>query len=276
MAKNTRLVFFVTMVGLVATSQLPSVAAEAPDQRHLVALHRPALKQLVPQEDLSNEPDPTEVFDQAVRAYSAGHMPQAEKLFQQVLRLDPNNADAHFNLGAIREWANDLNGALSHYQAALRIKPGDRELQDAVGSVTYKIKNRVALEEQARRTQQARNLAAHSQAARQAFALQDYVGAITHLNYLVKAMPDDAKIQFALGQSLRAMKYYEWSAYRLKLAIYLDPNNALYRRTLVELDKEVQDAQGAAYQESAHMALNKIQPFSFTELAGTGMKRHDF
>ncbi|HEY9790895.1 MAG TPA: tetratricopeptide repeat protein [Candidatus Obscuribacterales bacterium] len=276
MAINTRLVFFVTLLGLVATSQPLSAAVDARSPRRLAALHKPVLKPLVPQEDLSLEPDPTEVFDHAVKEYSAGHMAQAEKLFQEVLRLDPNNADAHFNLGAIREWANDFNAALSHYQAALRIKPGDPELQDAVSSVTYKIKNRVALQEQARRNKQAQDLAAHSQAARQAFAQQDYVGAITHLNYLVKAMPNDAKIQFALGQSLRAMKYYQWAAYRLKLAIYLDPNNALYRTTLVELDKEEQDAQGAAYKESAQMALNKIQPFSFTELAGTGMRRHEF
>jgi Flp pilus assembly protein TadD len=213
------------------------------------------LKPLMPEVDLSNEPDPSDVFDQAVKEYAAGHLPVAEKLFEKTLLLDPTNADAHFNLGAIKEWKNDWAGALKEYRSASQIKPDDKEIADAVRAVQYKIKNRGAIEAQLQRQKKDQDLATHSRLARECFASQNYGEAVVHLNYLAQVMPEDAKIQFALGQSLRALKSYDWAAYRLKMAIFLEPDNDLYRKTLVDLDKELQDVAGQAYTETAERML---------------------
>ena len=230
------------------------------------------LKPLTPQVDLSNEPDPTDLFDQAVKEYAAGKMPQAEKLFEKVIYLDPTNADAHFNLGAIKEWRNDLPSALSHYRAAMLAKPKDTEISDAIKAVQYKIKNRVSLEAQTARVKKDHEISEHSKMAKDAFSSQNYNDAIVHLSYLADAMPEDPKIQFALGQSLRALKNFNWAAYRLKMAIFLDPDNDLYRKTLVELDREMQDIQGKAFSDSADMVLTQVVPFQFVELADVGFR----
>jgi Flp pilus assembly protein TadD len=169
-----------------------------------------------------------------------------------------------------------MPAALEHYRAAARLKPNDSEVAEAVAAVEFKIKNKPALEAQAQRAKQANEMAKHSQAAKEAFAAQNFTDAVSHLDPLAKAIPDDPKIQYALGQSLRALKYYEWAAYRLKMAIYLDPENDLYRETLVELDKEVQDARRQALAESATAALSQIQPFVFPEVAHTGLRHHDY
>jgi len=227
------------------------------------------LKPLTPQVDLSNEPD---LFDQAVKEYAAGKMPQAEKLFEKVIYLDPTNADAHFNLGAIKEWRNDLPSALSHYRAAMLAKPKDTEISDAIKAVQYKIKNRVSLEAQTARVKKDHEISEHSKMAKDAFSSQNYNDAIVHLSYLADAMPEDPKIQFALGQSLRALKNFNWAAYRLKMAIFLDPDNDLYRKTLVELDREMQDIQGKAFSDSADMVLTQVVPFQFVELADVGFR----
>jgi Flp pilus assembly protein TadD len=276
MPKSNQKLLLVGLTAALALTQIPAFANGAGGKGNLVAAKRPALKRLTPQEDLSVEPDPAEVFDQAVREYAAGHMPQAEKLFEKVLSIEPSNADAHFNLGAIKEWGNNWTAALSHYQAALQLKPGDREIQEAVNAVRYKLRNKTAIDAQAGRQKQAQEVSTHSDLARSAFANENYTEAILHLNYLSKAMPTDAKVQFALAQSLRALKYYDWAAYRFKLAIYLDPDNDLYRKSLVELDQEVGQAQDQAMRESAEMALQRVQPFVFPELAQTGVKRHAF
>lgn len=231
----------------------------------------PLLKPLTPQVDLSNEPDPSDLFDQAVKEYAAGHLPRAEQLFEKVIELDWTNADAHFNLGAIKEWRNDWTSALTHYKAAAKAKPGDAEIADAVRTVEYKIKNRTLIESQTAKIKKERDMATHSKLAKEAFSNENYAEAIIHLSYLAEAMPDDPKIHFALGQSLRALKNFDWAAYRLKMAIYLDPDNDLYRKTLVELDREMQDIQGQAYTASADIALSRMANFQFHELADIGL-----
>ena len=63
-----------------------------------------------------------------------GQVDEAETIFKQVLAHDPRNVDAFYDLGAIAESRGDLIGALSNYHAALSLRPGDRELKDAVYS----------------------------------------------------------------------------------------------------------------------------------------------
>lgn len=234
---------------------------------------KPVLKPQAPMMDLSNEPDPQDVFDRAVKEYAAGHLPQAEKLFEKTVDLDPDNADAHFNLGAIKEWRNDWNAALREYKAALRAKPGDKEISDAVRAVEYKIKNRPVIEARMTKAKREQEIAEHSRMAKEAFAAQNYADAVVHLNFLSENMPDDPKIQFAMGQSLRALRNYDWAAYRLKMAIYLDPDNDLYRKTLVELDKEMMDVQGTALNEAAERMLAHLHG---TQYQDDGAKVYDY
>lgn len=274
---NRRLRFIPAVISLavcVAGMQAPARGADGASPSVRIAYHRPAFKQIAPIEDLSIEQDASDAFDQAVKEYAAGHMPQAEKLFEEVLRLDSKNADAHFNLGAIKEWHSDLPGALAHYRAAAALKPNDREIADAVHAVEYKIKNKPALDAQAAQAKKEQELATHGRLAKEAFAVQNYSEAVIHLRVLASAMPEDPKIQFALGQSLRALKYYDWATYRLKMSIFLDPDNELYRKTLVDLDREIQDAQGQAVTESAAMALNRLSAPAFTEVSDTGFGPH--
>ena len=40
------------------------------------------------------------------------------------MRLAPNDARAHHNLGIVLESSGDLAGAIEHYRAALEIDPG--------------------------------------------------------------------------------------------------------------------------------------------------------
>lgn len=231
----------------------------------------PQLKPLVPREDLSIVPDASEVFDQAVAQYQAGNLDQAQALFNQVLKIDPRNPDAHFNLGAIKEWKKDLQGALRHYKLAGQLKPGDNEIAEAVSSLEAKIQNQAIEEVETAKARRHEELGLHGQKAKEAFAAKNYEEAVYHLNHLVQAFPDDPKVQFALGQSLRALKSFDWAAYRLKMAIFLDPNNDVYRKTLTELDGEVQTIKDKAYNGFAEVAVGRVKPLTFSEAANFGL-----
>jgi tetratricopeptide (TPR) repeat protein len=90
----------------------------------------------------SSLPSPAQLLlKQGMAAHKAGNHQVAEDKFRRVLTMEPRNADAFFNLGALAETRGDLIGALTHYRAALGINPLDRQLQDAVRSVEDQVAN---------------------------------------------------------------------------------------------------------------------------------------
>ncbi|MBX9686334.1 MAG: tetratricopeptide repeat protein [Candidatus Obscuribacterales bacterium] len=253
------------ILSLILLSSIATLGFAAPTS---AAGPRPARKplpkyqQLKPFEDLSLEEDAAEIYDKAVNAFAKEHYDEAEKLFRKVLSLTPKNADAKYNLGAIAEWHNDLNKAMAFYKEALQLKPQDREYQKAVADVQLKMQ----FDQQARENKKQESLVEAGQRAKQAFSSGNYYEAARQLNQLVRIFPNEPKVQFALGQSLRALKVYEWSAYHLKMAIYLEPTDETYRRALVDLDQEIQTAQEQAIRDSAQIAMGHLRPLSGGEL----------
>ncbi|MBY0545891.1 MAG: tetratricopeptide repeat protein [Candidatus Obscuribacterales bacterium] len=224
-----------------------------------------------PYEDLSNEENAQDVLKQASAAYQNGRFEQAERLFKKALSLDPKSVDAYYNLGVLSESRGDLKGALEAYRKASAINPGDRSLVQAVSEVTDKIRAKEATLAEEQKARREVDLAVAGQRAGDAFKSGDYYESARQLNVLVKSFPRDANVRFALGQSLRALKQYAWSAYHLKMAIYLQPDNDEYRKTLVELDDEVQTAQQQAILDSAKIALGHLRPFYGGEAVEPGL-----
>ena len=72
---------------------------------------------------------------QGAKLHKEGRIEEAEAIFKEVLIRDPHSVDAFYDLGAIAEGRGDLISALSHYHAALSMRPGDKELKEAVASV---------------------------------------------------------------------------------------------------------------------------------------------
>lgn len=231
-----------------------------------VSVHSAPVKRRLPYvpmkpfEDLTPLERAGDYFDQALTAYHNGKYPEAERLFKEVVRLDPRNADAHFNLGAIAEWRGDLTGAVRAYRTALALKPQDREIARAILEVEVKDEQRSTARAKEEENRHQSELSAAGQKARAAFTAGDYREASRRLYQLARAYPKEPRIQFALGQSLRALKNFSWSAYHLKMAIYLDPGNDTYRKAIVELDEEVQRAQDKALFDTASVAALHIRP----------------
>lgn len=224
-----------------------------------------------PFEDMSMAENVQDMLKEAAAAYQGGRVQEAEKLFKKVLSIEPKNADAHFNLGVLVESRGDLKGALAHYRAASSCSPGDKALMDAVVEVQAKIKQREEVLSEEQKSRREVDLATAGERAGECFKNGDYYESSRQLNVLVKSFPRDANVRFALGQSLRALKQYAWSAYHLKMAIYLQPENDEYRKSLVELDDEVQQAREQAILDSAKVAITHVRPLFGGEAFDIGL-----
>jgi tetratricopeptide (TPR) repeat protein len=62
-------------------------------------------------------------LEQGVAAHNAGNTDRAEQLYREVLRQNPGNAVANFNLGVAAQQENRLPEAAAYYQKALDKEP---------------------------------------------------------------------------------------------------------------------------------------------------------
>ena len=67
--------------------------------------------------------------DRGYAQAKAGRWPEALASFQEALRLDPANADAHANLGNVFLVQGQIPEAIAQYEEALRLRPNDTTLR---------------------------------------------------------------------------------------------------------------------------------------------------
>lgn len=159
---------------------------------------------------------------------------EATQRFEQVLRLDSNNAEAHFSLGIIEESTGNLVEALSSYQQAAASQPQVREYAEAAKTVEKKL----ATKQVAMGQQQALRMLAESASA--AFKQQNYVRALELYKTLDSQSPNQALVKYNIGtlylmmkDQTNALKYYHQ-------AVKLKPSEERYQKAYSELKEQVE------------------------------------
>ena len=86
------------------------------------------------EEALRIRPDFAEAhYDLGVALMHLGRAQEAMAQWEQALRIKPDFAEAHCNLGNALERTGKIEGAVAHYEQAVRIKPDFVEAQFQVG-----------------------------------------------------------------------------------------------------------------------------------------------
>jgi tetratricopeptide (TPR) repeat protein len=76
------------------------------------------------------------VFNQGVIAWNAGKIPEAKKLFEQAVQLDPKLADAHYWLGMATVNEGKLPEAAKHFEEYLKLAPTGQYAEQAKSILT--------------------------------------------------------------------------------------------------------------------------------------------
>jgi tetratricopeptide (TPR) repeat protein len=76
------------------------------------------------------------VFNQGVIAWNAGKIPEAKKLFEQAVEIDPKLADAHYWLGMATVNEGKLPEAAKHFEEYLKLAPTGQYAEQAKSILT--------------------------------------------------------------------------------------------------------------------------------------------
>jgi tetratricopeptide (TPR) repeat protein len=209
----------------------------------------------------------------ALAKHAEGKTAEAERIFKQVLHIDPRNADANFSLGTMAEQRGDLQGAVRYYKAADAANPSDYEIQDALTAIQEKLKTRQVAQQQAQQqkvnAQRQSELRGLAEQAATAYKNGDFDSAIAKLNKVTATAPRDANAQFALGQAWRGKGDYNRAMGYLNSALSIDPGNALYQTTMQDMQKERQQSQQQVAQNDPR-PQGEITPFASDNRGGRG------
>ena len=83
----------------------------------------------------SGATDPVAVYNQGVIYWNAGNFPQAKHQFEQAVALDPDNADAHYQLAMASLNLGDMTSAVGALERYIEIAPDGQYADQARGMV---------------------------------------------------------------------------------------------------------------------------------------------
>lgn len=182
----------------------------------------------------AREQEMHDLLQEGAKLWRARQGPEAVERFEQVLRLDPQNPDAHFSIGVIKEAQGKLKEARDHYVLAAQKNPDNHDYDDAIAAVNRKLQaapqdpNRALLEK-----------------ANAAFKRGEYISAVNLYKEAEEKNPKQASVKYSLGATYLMMKDHFNALEYFKLAQQLEPNNEKYTKSYNDLSAEIAKHQGA-------------------------------
>lgn len=147
---------------------------------------------------------------EAVKFWKKKNAEDATAKFNQVVRLDPQNAEAYFSLGVIAEAKGKLKEASALYFKAHDINPDRMDYKDAISTLNEKLAKKLVTDKaQGEIDQQAAEAA-------DAFKRKEYITALELYKRLEEKFPKKAVYQYNIGtiylmqkSPIQALEYYE-------------------------------------------------------------------
>ena len=207
-----------------------------------------------------------EVFRAGVAAEKAGHLDEAEKDFQSVIRQGGKVAFVHHNLGTVYQQRGDHARAIAEFREAIRLQPEFAPPHILLGAsllATHKVPE--AIRELERAVELApREPTARLELARAYESAGNPVGMVDQYRILYKIAPRDPEYTYQMGQAY--LKLSQWCLEEIRR---LAPQSARMYESLAEAllgqgqtDRAIRAFQRAAQSDpklpGIHLALAQI------------------
>jgi len=177
------------------------------------------------------------LLGQGVGLWRAKRSREAIEKFEEVLRLDPGNAEANFSMGIAYESAGNYVEALTSYQRAAQQRPDNKDYADAVGAVQRKVSAKQKVDDG---KGELRVLAEDASAA---YKRGEYISALELYKRLDEKAPNQALVKYNIGTLYLAIKNPITALEYYKQARKLKPSEPRYINACEQLETNVRTAQ---------------------------------
>jgi len=163
-----------------------------------------------------------------------------EALARHNVEKNPGDFEAHYNLAAMLQARNNLEGAIAEYGAAVKLRPRDATGNNAMGAalVAAGHPEQAATYLQAALEARPDYFEAHYNLGFALAQQEDFAGASQQFQRAFELQPHDASVEANLGAALAQMGRYPEAKSHFEHALQLDPNQPIARENLDELRKE--------------------------------------
>ena len=209
---------------------------------------------------MAKEEEVSQLQAEAVELWKARRDNEAQEKFEQVIRLAPDYAEAHFSLGVIQEAKQNFSEALLCYKRALDLNPRKREYSEAVALIEKKARTQEADRGQ---KQELKVLAEQASAA---YRRGEFNSALTLYKELDRKAPKEALVKYNIATIYLALKNPVDALDYFKQALKLKPDEARYREAVEKLSANLSNSEKERAQAEAAWQDNQ---------GGNGRKEKD-
>jgi tetratricopeptide (TPR) repeat protein len=160
-----------------------------------------------------------------------------EALARHHIEINPDDFEAHYNLAAMLQLRGATGEAVTQYQSALALRPGDATVENALGGallVSNQIPEAIAHLTVAA-TARPEYFDAHYNLGIAQASAGNFPAAVQQLMTAIKLKPDDAGAEANLGAALAELGDTQNAIVHLNRALLLDPRNTLAKENLEAL-----------------------------------------
>jgi Flp pilus assembly protein TadD len=173
----------------------------------------------------------------------AGVEPRAliqEAMARHNLQKNPDDFEAHYNLGALLQVRGEVAESAAHFAEAVRIRPEDATANNAFGAALLAGGRTADAVPYLTAALKARPdyFDAHYNLGNALASQGDFNGALVHFRAAVRLNPQDANAEANLGSALAETGNVKEARLHYERALALNPNHELARENLQQLDQQ--------------------------------------
>ena len=164
-----------------------------------------------------------------------------DALARHNLEKNPQDFEAHYNLAALLQARNDLEGAIAEYGSALGLRPEDATANNGLGAALVAAGHPEQAAGYLRAALKWRPdyFDAHYNLGFALAAQNDFRGAAEQFRLAVRLEPNDANAEANLGAALAELGEFPEAKAHFERALEIDPNQPLAKENLGALLKEL-------------------------------------
>jgi Tfp pilus assembly protein PilF len=166
-----------------------------------------------------------------------------EALARHNIEKNPADFEAHYNLAAMLQIKNNLDGAIPEYEAAVRLRPQDATANNALGAALLAVghPDQGAPYLQAALKARPDYFDAHYNLALALAQQNDFYAASEQFAAALHLQPQDANVEANLGAALAELGHLAEAKSHFQHALELDPNQPIAKENLQALQKEMNE-----------------------------------